>query len=100
MHRVRVVPVNEVGTIPVPMKKLFQFIMADPSQDRRTGNLVSVEVKDRQHGAVDHLAPALLCGIELRRRSYVMKDIFAFRHEDFTLEGYDPHPAIAFKVAV
>src|SRR5215475_4375609 len=28
------------------------------------------------------------------------KDIFAFRHEDFTLEGYDPHPHIKAQVAV
>ncbi|MDB5259819.1 MAG: thymidylate synthase [Candidatus Nomurabacteria bacterium] len=29
-----------------------------------------------------------------------VKDLFAFKYEDFTLEGYDPHPAIAGKVAV
>jgi thymidylate synthase len=29
-----------------------------------------------------------------------VKDLFAFRHEDFTLEGYDPHPAIKAPVAV
>lgn len=23
-----------------------------------------------------------------------IKDIFGFRYEDFTIEGYDPHPAI------
>ena len=27
-------------------------------------------------------------------------DLFAFRYEDFTLEGYDPHPHIAAPVAV
>ena len=27
-------------------------------------------------------------------------DLFAFRFEDFTLEGYDPHPAIRAEVAV
>lgn len=29
-----------------------------------------------------------------------MKDIFSFKFEDFTLEGYDPHPAIKGEVAV
>ena len=29
-----------------------------------------------------------------------VKDIFSFRYEDFTLEGYDPHPHIRAEVAV
>ncbi|MFB0934609.1 MAG: thymidylate synthase [Propionivibrio sp.] len=29
-----------------------------------------------------------------------VKDVFAFRFEDFTLEGYDPHPHISAPVAV
>lgn len=29
-----------------------------------------------------------------------VKDLFAFRYEDFVLEGYDPYPHIAAKVAV
>jgi len=29
-----------------------------------------------------------------------VKDIFAFRFEDFSLEGYDPHPAIKAAVAI
>ena len=34
------------------------------------------------------------------RLSPAVKDLFAFRFEDFTLEGYDPHPAIPAPVAV
>lgn len=29
-----------------------------------------------------------------------VKDLFAFRYEDFSLEGYDPHPAIKADIAV
>jgi thymidylate synthase len=29
-----------------------------------------------------------------------VKDIFAFRYEDFAIENYDPHPHIKAKVAV
>src|ERR1051326_2322967 len=29
-----------------------------------------------------------------------VKDLFAFRYEDFRLEGYDPHPHIKAEVAV
>jgi thymidylate synthase len=28
------------------------------------------------------------------------RDLFAFRYEDFTLDGYDPHPAISAPIAV
>jgi thymidylate synthase len=29
-----------------------------------------------------------------------VKDLFAFRYEDFVLESYDPHPAIKAPIAV
>jgi len=29
-----------------------------------------------------------------------VKDIFAFRYEDFSIENYDPHPHIKAAVAV
>ncbi len=34
------------------------------------------------------------------RLNTAVPDLFAFRFEDFTLEGYDPHPAISAPVAV
>jgi thymidylate synthase len=34
------------------------------------------------------------------RLNATIKDLFAFRYEDFVLEGYDPHPHIKAKVAV
>jgi thymidylate synthase len=34
------------------------------------------------------------------RLNPAVHDLFAFRYEDFTLEGYDPHPAIKAPIAV
>jgi thymidylate synthase len=34
------------------------------------------------------------------RLNPAVADIFAFRYEDFELEGYDPHPPIKAQVAV
>ena len=49
------------------------------------------------------LAPVLLYPILKITRTYQLSslaDLFAFRFDDFTLEGYDPHPAIRAEVAV
>jgi thymidylate synthase len=34
------------------------------------------------------------------RLNPAVRDLFAFRYEDFTLDGYDPHPAIKAPIAV
>jgi thymidylate synthase len=34
------------------------------------------------------------------RLNPAVRDLFQFRYEDFTLEGYDPHPAIKAPIAV
>ncbi len=39
-------------------------------------------------------------GLPRMRLNPAVHDILAFRYEDFTLEGYDPHPQIKAKVAV
>src|SRR5215210_5916982 len=58
------------------------------------------------HLYVNHLEQARLQLTRPTRSLPVMKinpdvkDIFAFRYEDFALEGYDPHPHIKAEVAV
>jgi len=55
---------------------------------------------------LNHLEQARLQLARVPRRLPEMKinravtDIFAFRFEDFALEGYDPHPHIKAKIAV
>ena len=39
-------------------------------------------------------------GLPKMRINPEVKDIFGFKHEDFTLEGYNPHPHIKAEVAV
>jgi thymidylate synthase len=39
-------------------------------------------------------------GLPLMRLNPEVRDLFAFRYEDFALEGYDPYPAIKAPVAV
>jgi thymidylate synthase len=58
------------------------------------------------HLYLDHLDQARLQLSRLPRELPVLRldpavtDLFAFRYEDFFVEGYDPHPHIRAKVAV
>ncbi len=52
MHQVGLVTLDEVGRPPVAAEQLFQFLMLDAGQDGRVGNLVAVQVQDRQHRPV------------------------------------------------
>jgi thymidylate synthase len=52
-----------------------------------------VEQARTQLSRTPHTLPAMTLNPDVR-------DLFAFRYEDFTLAGYEPHPHIAAKVAV
>jgi thymidylate synthase len=58
------------------------------------------------HLYLDHLEQARLqlsrlpCKLPLLRINPAVTDLFAFRYEDFAVEGYEPHPHIRAKVAV
>ena len=52
VHQRRLVPLDKVRRPPIAAEQLFQFLMLDAGQDSRVGNLVAVQVQDRQHGAV------------------------------------------------
>lgn len=52
-----------------------------------------LEQTDEQLSRAPKALPAMTLNPEV-------KDLFAFRYEDFTLTGYDPHPHIKAKVAI
>ncbi len=82
---------------------LFTMMIAHVS-DLKVGDFV--HTFGDAHLYKNHLEQARLQLTRTPRSAPVMKinpeakDLFAFRYEDFTLEGYDPHPHIAGEVSV
>ena len=52
VHRRRVVALDEVGLVAVADEQRAQLVVRDARQHGRVGDLVAVEVQDREHGAV------------------------------------------------
>ena len=52
MHHLGLVTLDKVRPPPVAAEQLFQFLMLDAREDSRVGDLVAVEMQDRQHRAV------------------------------------------------
>ena len=52
VHRLRLVALDEVGRPAVAAEQLLQFLVVDAGEDGRVGDLVAVEMQDRQHRAV------------------------------------------------
>ena len=52
MHRLRVVALDEMRRVAVAAKKTVELLVRNAREHRRVGDLVAVEVQDRQHRAV------------------------------------------------
>ena len=52
VHRLRLVAVDPVDGVAVALEQRRQLVVADPCEHRRVGDLVPVQVQDRQHRAV------------------------------------------------
>ena len=52
MHLLRLMPLDEVWRVAVAAEQLLKLIVADPGKNCGIGDLVAVEMKDRQHRAV------------------------------------------------
>ena len=52
VHQRGLVALDEIGRPAVAAEQLFQFLVGDAGQDRRVGDLVAVQMQDRQHRAV------------------------------------------------
>src|SRR5207249_3064161 len=51
VHFWRLIAFDEDRRVAIASEQLVEFLVADPRQYARVGNLVAVEVEDRQHGA-------------------------------------------------
>ena len=67
VHHSRVVAFDEMRRVPVSAKKRLKLLVTDPRQHGRIGDLVAVEMEDRQHGAVAHRIEKLV-GMPARRK--------------------------------
>ncbi len=52
MHRAGIVALDEIRRVAVAAKQCLELLVADAREDGRIGDLVAVEVEDRQHSAV------------------------------------------------
>lgn len=60
VHQLRAVALDRVHRVPVIPQQRLELLVRYPSQHRRVGDLVSVQVQDRQHRAVGGRAKELV----------------------------------------
>ncbi len=66
VHRLRVVALDEMRDVAVAAEQRFEFLVRDAREHGRIGDLVAIEVQDRQHGAVVDRIEELV-GVPARR---------------------------------
>ena len=69
VHRGRIAALDEVRLVAVADEQRLQLLVADAREDGRVGDLVAVEVQDRQHRAVAHRIDELVRVPRRRERS-------------------------------
>src|ERR1700733_7539356 len=69
MHQVGLVALYEVGRPTITSEQLLQFLTGNTRQDGWVGNLVAVQVQDRQHRAVGGRIEKLVGMPRRRQRS-------------------------------
>ena len=52
VHLLRITALDKVGRVAVAAEKLIQLFMTDAGQHTRVGDLVAVQVQDREHHTV------------------------------------------------
>ena len=52
MHQARVVALDEAWRIAIAAQQVVEFRAGDARQDGRVGDLVAIQVQDRQHRAI------------------------------------------------
>ena len=52
VHRLRIAAFDEVRLVPVAAKQMIELFVADAREHARVGDLVAVQVQDRQHHAI------------------------------------------------
>ena len=52
MHLLRIVALDEERLVPISEEEMPDLLVAHPSQDGRIGDLVAVQMQDRQHRAI------------------------------------------------
>ena len=54
MHRIGIIALNHIRGVAITSKQGVKFVPRNPAEERRPGNLVAVQVQNRQHRAVVH----------------------------------------------